>query len=381
MKNEKQIIAIGGQPRSGGSLIARLFDSHPVIASFPTEPDFFLWGNYFENGELLIHDVNNNKEVVESIKYKWRLDKVINNGFSEIKRTIQHFDREKYQFLLNIPLKGKVDSLQAVIIGSEIFFKCWREYNEHCTSWDDVDYIAYHKHDLHTTCIEPLMKTNRLKFIHTIRHPCGLIYSHYKNLKRKSSKKGELINLEAELLSWLYSLLQATYFMKKYPENYRVVRYEDVILDNESFREDICSFLDISNSSIIGKPTIGGVEWYGNSSFESLAGLSGKSVSRFCEFFSNEDYLIVQKVLGKYLDFFGYTCSPPYIKNNFINPSVSVSDLFYLTSRQYFNYNFLRSQADDIRLVRYANKIDKLLKCVLRPLAKNYKTEWSKTSI
>ena len=85
-------IYIGGINRSGGSLLARLFDGHPDVASYPLETSFSINKNFYPFVEALsgstafipsykkelnenIFDILNIKQTKEEIRHAWGKEK------------------------------------------------------------------------------------------------------------------------------------------------------------------------------------------------------------------------------------------------------------------------------------------------------------------
>lgn len=88
------------------------------------------------------------------------------------------------------------------------------------------------------------------RILYIYRDPREIIASRKKYDTDKQIKRGRLHDLD-------YVNQAARTFEKKY-DRYKLIDFEDIILDTEKTMNKVCEFLDIENSNIIYEPTLGG---------------------------------------------------------------------------------------------------------------------------
>jgi hypothetical protein len=98
--------------------------------------------------------------------------------------------------------------------------------------------------------------------------------------------------------------------LNKYPRNYTVVTYEDLVKEPEATLSKICKFIDVEFSpqmlTMNGAPLLR--DMGGNSSFDRFepGEISTKSVGRYNSALKPEEILFIQIYCARYLKGFGY---------------------------------------------------------------------------
>jgi len=142
------------------------------------------------------------------------------------------------------------------------------------------------------------------KIIHTIRDP----RDRYASVRKRFG--GDNPRLGASTARWLSSINAARRNMQKYPENYLIIRFEDLVSDPEKLCREICEFIGEEYDPIM--LTMEGANRYknsgGNSSFGKIApgSISTKPVGRFKQVLSGSEIAFIQLFTRKIMKEFKY---------------------------------------------------------------------------
>jgi hypothetical protein len=146
------------------------------------------------------------------------------------------------------------------------------------------------------------------RIIQIIRDPRDRYASVLKRYKVNRGKAG------ANIGRWLYSALLGNRNVRRYPNRYRVIRYESLVTNPVSSLKEICHFLEEPYSedmlSMQGAPTY--LEQGGNSSFESFQPgvISTSPVKRYRDVLSVSDILFMQIIGRRWMSVFKYDTDP-----------------------------------------------------------------------
>jgi hypothetical protein len=142
------------------------------------------------------------------------------------------------------------------------------------------------------------------KIIHMMRDPRD----------RYASAKTRWVGMKgragAGTIMWLESVQLARRGIKKYPNNYKVVRYEDVVTNPEQTLRDVCDFLGEEYTpdmlGMTGAP--GHRDKGGNSSYgkRDVGVISSDSVGRYRQILPAEDIKFMQDFCRSGMTQFGY---------------------------------------------------------------------------
>lgn len=276
-------IVIGGQQRSGTSLVRAIVGSHSKISIF--QWDLPLWLKFSEiysgrdlnhqQKKRLIFDVLNHKKV-QLIDYNIHIDE-FNSLLESDEDFSSHFFDAFYQCFLNVYL----EKANKKIIGIKT------PENE------------FHTEDIFT-------KFPKTKFIHVLRNPLDVAVS----LKEAKNKWwGGKINYNSHIRLWNKSAETALKNLKQYPDNYLVIKYEDVIENPTDLAKRICSFLNVDfEEKMLEMGDQPG--WTGsNSSFKKKKGESNfksTSINRYEEQLPKKTQDLYFHFLNEHLKYFGY---------------------------------------------------------------------------
>jgi len=146
------------------------------------------------------------------------------------------------------------------------------------------------------------------RMIHMIRDPRDRYASSITRWSRGAGRVG------GATARWLYSTRLARRNEARYPDRYRIVRYEDLVVDPEGVMQAVCRFLgeafDPVMLSLEGAETFRGRG--GNSSYgrHGEAHISPRSVGRFRSVLSDREVAFMQAHAGREMRRMGYPPSP-----------------------------------------------------------------------
>ena len=215
-------------------------------------------------------------------------------------------------------------------------------FESHKTSyfnWGKVDHIVWHASKPTREDIDNLLKRSKgkLKIIHVIRSPFDQISSSLKKNRNHLKKiffdsartfiKPSIadnfyiryfnkmsITFEPEYAAhfWLHSVFHGAHYAKKYPKNYFLVRYEDIVSDIDQFSNFLEETLHLEEPLIFSKPSYIGKEWQSNSSFDLNTNINQNSIGRFQKYLTNEEIKIIKDITSPALHEMGYHDKKPF---------------------------------------------------------------------
>jgi hypothetical protein len=239
-------IFITGLHKSGTTLLRSLLDGHPELQVIPFESHFFPLAGYWTANEYQYTRPKNfdPQRFIDFVHRSNTLSDKYGDNFAEGLLDEQVFQ----QHFSPDPSSSKPDLARE-------YFKALRlslfgEQKGRMVEKSIENFEYYH--DL--KAFFP-----GAKFIHIIRNP-------YANLV--SLRKFKSIGTGYPLLSRLLPAMQQQYYhlyRNAGCEDYKVVRYEDLVADTESCMKSISTFLELNFSDELLQPTLGGKAWGGNS--------------------------------------------------------------------------------------------------------------------
>lgn len=249
-------IFITGLHKSGTTLLRSLLDGHPDLQIIPFESHFFPLAGYWTANEYQYSSPKalDRNRFVDFVNRSNSISDKFGDNFAE-----GLVDVERFEGLFQVSESATkqawaetyYDALRAAVYG-----KVQGRMVE--KSIENFEYI----HELRQFF-------PGAKFIHILRNP-------YDNLV--SLRKFKSIGTGYPLLSRLMPAMQQQYYhlyRNREFEDYKVLRYEDLLADVEGSMREISQFLNLSWSDHLLSPTLMGKEWGGN----SMKGTKFKGVS------------------------------------------------------------------------------------------------------
>lgn len=296
--------------RSGGSLLSRLLDGHPEVASFPYEPRF---------GKI---DPRKHRKLSESfpdplagsvedvLRRHRRLDHALSivSGARPSKNEFPDYDEARFREALGKPLPPDAGPADFIHAFSEAVFLSHPYYRDR---WQDVALITWHS-SMSQLWSEDLLRIEGLHLLYIVRHPLDVLASYLRSKGRKVP-----ITPEIELLGWCDCVLRAARDRARMPDRVSLVRYEDMVSDTDAFASDLASKLGIADSPALRRPSLLGEPWAGNGSYERYQAVSTESIGRFTGYFSVEQIDRCAEILDGWLEPMGYRLEKPYFEQPF----------------------------------------------------------------
>jgi hypothetical protein len=200
-------IFIAGPERSGTSLIFALLASHPNIAMSRRTN---MWTHYYNQYGDLSNLDNFERCLTMMMRYK-RLMKLNPNP-----------DRIREEFWQGETTYGRLFSLLEEHYAEQLGKPRWGDKSLNTERYTDEIIQAY----------------PNARIIHMIRDPRDRYSS---SLARWKVSRG---GIGAGTGIWINTITLAERFLKKYPNHYKTIRYEDLTDDPEKTLREICTFID-----------------------------------------------------------------------------------------------------------------------------------------
>ena len=260
---------IVGHPRSGTSLLRALLDSHPNLLIVPFETHLFDWARSGDPVTALLDRT-----------YLW----------TTIHRHRPSISREEVENVLSRAFgqtRGPRARLLALVEG-------WRELTgaPQNTRW--VEKTPRHLYECDT-----LLRWfgAEARFLVMRRDPRDVIASA---LKQKPSRTIFQMALTGRLAHQLVT-------EHEQDPRFLVISYERLIQDPSGVMRTVCQFLDVPYDPVVVTPTVLGVEYSGNSRFDSaLQGVSEAAVGRYRDVLSGSQLERTEALLAPVLSAGGY---------------------------------------------------------------------------
>ena len=260
---------IVGHPRSGTSLLRALLDSHPHLLVVPFETHLFAWARSGDPVTALLDRT-----------YLW----------TTIHRHRPSISREEVENILSRAFsrtRGPRARLLALVEG-------WRELTgaPQNTRW--VEKTPRHLYES-TTLLRWFPTGARILVMR--RDPRDVIASA---LKQKPSRTIFQMALTGRLAHQVVT-------EHEQDPRFLVISYERLVQDPGRVMRTVCQFLDVPYDPVVVTPTVLGVEYFGNSRFNSaLQGVSETAVGRYRDVLSGSQLERAEALLAPVLSAGGY---------------------------------------------------------------------------
>ena len=311
MKKFKTIF-IAGINRSGGSLLARLFDNHTNILSYPIELGFPEIDNFYN----ITDNYTGIPQTISEYDHK-NMSPFKILGIPENKPEVstrwgkEQSDplgvRENYLekvFYGNITTNFNFEEFKSLIInGSSKCQNIYDLYNlrhhAYFKSWDngktytDQEYIVMHSSGgIYLSNFDKYFNDFLdSKAIFPIRDIIGFVAAEKTRLARQYYgsrrfawprlpnifvKNFHSYDLEGQIRSWLSAITRVRLLQEKYAsqDNFIVYRHDVLTKKPREVMRKLSSYLNINYEETLVKPTIAGENWFGNSHYGPTKGIS-----------------------------------------------------------------------------------------------------------
>lgn len=270
-------IFVGGVERSGTSLLYALLKSHPNIAMTRRTN---LWTYFYDQYGDLSQQDNFERCLTDMMRYKRLV--VLEPDPDRIRR-------EFWQGASTYPrLFAIIEEHFAERAGKPR----WGDKSLNTERYADEIFAAYPE----------------ARIIHMLRDPRDRFASALKRWETIRGGAGSGVGV------WLYSARLAQRNAAKYPDRYRVLRYETLVAEPERTMKELCAF--VGEEYVPQMLSMGGATTFrdegGNSSFEphKPGKISTKSIGRFRRMLTVQMIAFIQTVASAEMEAFDYEIEP-----------------------------------------------------------------------
>lgn len=308
-----------GNAKSGTTLVQALLDSHPELFVIPVELKFFKFvrgpslppGNmppppYSEHKTPITRERISEKDFKERIVSHSDIKHLIDG--KKISRNVkikkQKFDKKNFEKSF---IKEKHNSYKEVYVSLLESFRSSISIPEATTA--DSMYVEKTPH-LEEYAMELKSWFPNARFVHVLRNPYANIYSLRKGRKTTPYLRNNFYR----------KMAKSHYFMernKRYIGEYKVFRFEDIVLDTERTVEEIAQHVDIEYQSTLLRPTMMGQLWGGNSrtTEEEFEGIDPRPVDSFRGNISAIDVALINRFFSEFMEKYDYKTMPtPHLR-------------------------------------------------------------------
>jgi hypothetical protein len=350
----RKIVYIGGDSRSGGSLLARLFDGVPGIGSYPFESEYFEGRNgqltgfseFFEYKKI---EFIEKKEIVAKIKKysEGKLHSKARHGETEPILNYTEFIRKLLSRLDNLHIYDNYCIFNAI---EDAFF-------EQMSKIKDLKCIVNHNSRTFIADLETYYHVFKDSyFIHTIRDPRSNYASmkNYRNLIESKRHDGNVsINfMESFISRWLISLHYAWINKTKFKDRYLVLQYETLIKHPHAVMKLLAEKIGLDFDKKMLAPTIGAMNWGGNSSFGKMSPtISTESLKKYNDILSTKEISFIETHLEKAINYMAN------LGQNMLIELDNLNDLNKIVSEQYVKQMKMIDIHDNEEVRKHYNNI------------------------
>lgn len=271
-------IFIAGPDRSGTTLLFALLASHPNISMVRRTN---MWRYFHERYGDLKQGENFDRCFGEMLRY----NRIQNFLQPDAKRVRQ-------EFWLDKPTYGRLFSLLHQHHAESLGKTRWGDKSLHTEHYVDRVFTEF----------------PNAKVLHITRDP----RDRYASVRKRHGR--DVPRLGGANGRWLFSMTKALDNRKRFPNQYKIIRFEDLASDPERIMKDVCDF--IGEEYTPEMLTMNGASDHtssgGNSSFGKIepGKISQKPIGRYREVLSNIEIAYIQLIAGRFMKQLGYQRDP-----------------------------------------------------------------------
>ena len=335
-------IFIGGINRSGGSLLARLFDGHPDVGSYPREINFPLdneiypiFESYTGNPvEVPSFCSIGEEDVFEKICFpkekpkvglKWGketsdaigvrknyLEKVF---YGKVKTD---FDFDKFIRLFNDYRKKAKTISDLYDAKHKAYFLAW----DNGKYGQNMKYVVWHASTgFYLKNIDKFFEEfKNSTFIYPLRDVMGYIASEKTRLARRYYgsrrftypkfpnilvKTFRNYDLQAQIRAWMVAITRVMLLQEKYDVHGRFIVYsnENLLNDTEGTMKVLCKKIGLDFHPILLNPTIADMPWKGNSHQGEQRGVNKELAEYYPKVLAPDEIVAIEKATAPIREF------------------------------------------------------------------------------
>ena len=333
MKHFKKIY-IAGINRSGGSLLARLFDNHSKMLSYPVELGFPQDSSYFDimedysgipqsvpsfdpSSNVDIFDILDLPKKKPTYSTTWGKEHADPLGVREnyLEKVFYgniktNFDYDLFNKIISTQSKNAKNIMDLYNIRHYAYFESW-DAGKHLKEQSHV--VMHDSGGLYLTNIDQYFN----EFIDsTIIYPLRDIYGYVAAEKTRFArryygsrrfswpqcpnvfvKNFTSYDINAQIKCWLTSLTRVRILQEKFGYNDRFIAYRHDMLtkDPKSVMQRLIKILKLEFEETLLIPTIAGESWLGNSHYGPIKGISNNISKNYQKVLRDDEFKEIDK--------------------------------------------------------------------------------------
>lgn len=250
---DQPLILISQIQRSGGSMLAQLFDGHPQVFAHPFEmhighPNKWDWRDF---------DVSSKPEQWFASLFEEKVMKFITEGYCKPGAN-KYAASEKFPFNFD-PAKQKQVFLELVSeypnITQRQIYNCY--FTSFFNAWSDYQSTGKEKFVSGFTPRVNMQRESSKKYFRD--YPDGKLISSFRDpfswytsaIKHNNSHK----NIDFALDEWMQSVTATIELKKQFPHQVCIVQFSDLTNDSENVMRKVARFIGIDYDEILVSPT------------------------------------------------------------------------------------------------------------------------------
>ena len=253
-----KLVMISAGFEHGGNVTHRHFDGHPELLVYPFESQL---GNRNYNDFLAS---------VERVQYRYPefpegmtatelYDQMIDEEMKTFlkKRNGSKFrdadlvmdEKDRIADFVRIAGEGQIPRRKVIEAFFRSSFSAWK--NHHTLPHDDMTYVGYSP-AIGIDADRMVRDFPNIRILHVVRNP----FSAYRDTKRRPFPQP----LSKYLITWNIYHSTVEMYAKMYPDNVRIIRYEDMVADKSAFMHKIADFIGVKFDKSMLYPSWNGKE-------------------------------------------------------------------------------------------------------------------------
>jgi Sulfotransferase family len=283
---DQPLVLITQAPRSGGTLLMRLFDSHPQCHVFPHEMEGLLAGDA---------SITPDPDQPWMRAFERRLGVLLDRGYRQAMPRL-NFDRDSYPILIPPLLQRRIFAALTANLRGESERDVLDLYvTAYFNAWLDNRNLYVPEEKRWVVGFAPGLITNRKamrrfeseypdgRLISVIRDP----WSWYLSARRWSPRWQDL---DQAIKAWKKAAKAGRLWAEAHPETARIVTFERLLRATRKTIRSLAGWLEIENSTSLTTPTTNAVPVKSNSSFTAKeSAVDHEPLERYKELLSSEE--------------------------------------------------------------------------------------------
>lgn len=296
-------VYIIGCPKSGTTLLQALFDWHPQLLVFPVELDYYpILKRSYSHDSSSHGDKFNRFLLSPQSKLAWMKSEVYDShhiedgrdfarvNYDELMTHIQNYNWDSYS--RRGCFQNIIEAYRRSVGISQTGIKAFVTKSVHIYLGKTMGHYYHYIPEI-------LEDFPNAKIIHILRDPRDnyVSYCNALSYKLKNSPTYNGLYINVVLNKILPSFKAAIKYQNLNSNQYRIIYYEDLVIDTKKVMEDLVGFVGIDWDKTLEIPTICGKPWRGNSSkFIKFREVSKKSLGRYKNELDRKKIVLIEKV-------------------------------------------------------------------------------------